>query len=84
MGQKEKLIKKLRSHPRDFTFAETERLLGYLGFVRDNKGKTSGSRVLFVNRRGAALMIHIPHPGNQLKAYQVKALIVMLEEEGLI
>ena len=84
MGQKEKLIKKLRSHPRDFTFAETERLLGYLGFVWDNKGKTSGSRVEFVNQRGAALMIHIPHPGNHLKAYQVKALISMLEEEGLI
>ena len=67
MGQREKLIKKLRSYPRDFTFAETERLLGYLGFVRDNKGKTSGSRVKFVGQSGAALMIHIPHPGNTLK-----------------
>lgn len=84
MGQKEKLMARLRSHPRDFTFMEAERLLGYLGFVRDNKRRTSGSRVQFVNQDGASIMIHIPHPGNQLKAYQVKALLLMLKKEGLI
>ena len=84
MGQKEKLIARLRPHPHDFTFAEAERPLGFLGFERNNKGATSGSRVKFVSRSGASLMIHIPHPGNQLKAYQVKALLSMLEEEGLI
>lgn len=40
MGQKEKLIARLRSNPR----------------------------------------VHIPHPGNQLKTYRVKALSSMLEE----
>jgi len=84
MGQKEKLMVRLKSHPCDFTFVEAERLLGYLGFVRDNKRRTSGSRVQFVNQDGASIMIHIPHPGNQLKAYQVKALLLMLEKEGLI
>lgn len=29
-------------------------------------------------------MIHLPHPGNQLRVYQVKALLEMLEKEGLI
>lgn len=29
MGQKEKLIERLLSRPKDFTFEETETLLGY-------------------------------------------------------
>ena len=30
------------------------------------------------------MSIHMPHPGNELKAYQLNALIDMLEREGLI
>ena len=30
MGQKEKLIRRLKERPRDFTFEEAETLLGYL------------------------------------------------------
>ena len=59
-------------------------LLRYLGFERSNKGATSGSRVLFVRKDGGALWIHIPHPGKELHSYQVKELIKMLEQEGLI
>ncbi len=40
MGKKEKLIEKLKSNPKDFTFEEMETLLTALGFVRFNKGKT--------------------------------------------
>ena len=32
MGQKEKLIKKLKSKPKDFTFDEAETLLGYFTY----------------------------------------------------
>ncbi len=84
MGQKEKLIKRLRSHPRDFTFDEAQTLLRYLGFKRSNKGATSGSRVLFTRSKGGVLWLHIPHPRKELRAYQVKELIAMLEREGLI
>ena len=49
MGQKEKLIQQLKSKPKDFTFNDAETLLNYLDYVRSNKGKTSGSRVVFVN-----------------------------------
>ena len=38
MGQKEKLIAKLRSRPKDFTFEEAETLLGFLSYERNNKG----------------------------------------------
>lgn len=84
MGTKEKLIRRLLSHPRDFTFEEAETLLHHLGFERSNKGKTSGSRVLFKRDLGGALWIHLPHPGRILHAYQIKELVSMLEREGLI
>ena len=84
MGQKEKLIARLRSHPHDFTFAEAERLLGFLGFERSNKGATSGSRVRFCSGSYGALDMHGPHPGNVLKPYQVRQLIETLERKGLI
>jgi hypothetical protein len=84
MGQKEKLIARLRSHPRDFTFIEVERLLGYLGFARSNKGATSGSRVRFVSDERGVIDMHRPHPGSELKPYQVRQLLEVLERKGLI
>ena len=47
MCQKEKLIEKLKSKPKTFTFEDAESLLGYFNYHRSNKGKTSGSRVMF-------------------------------------
>lgn len=84
MGQKENLVQRLRSKPKDFTFHEAETLLGYLDYERLDKGKTSGSRVMFVNETHGSILLHKPHPQNQLKAYQVKQLITILEQEGLI
>jgi hypothetical protein len=40
MGKKEKLIERLKSNPRDFTFEEMQTLLTYLGFELSNKGRT--------------------------------------------
>ena len=84
MGQKEKLIKKLKSKPRDFTFEEAETLLGYLAYVRSNKGKTSGSRVMFTSADHDSILLHKPHPRKELLEYQVKQLREKLEQEGLI
>ena len=84
MGKKEKLIQRLKSRPKDFTFDEAEILLGYLSYSRSNKGKTSGSRVMFTSERHAAILLHKPHPGNKLKGYQVSQLLDILEQENLI
>ena len=84
MGQKEKLIQRLRSKPKDFTFEDAETLLGYLSYVRSNKGKTSGSRVIFNSEDHGSILLHKPHPQNELKSYQVKQLLEILEQEGLI
>ena len=84
MGKKEKLIQRLKTKPKDFTFDEAETLLGYLSYSRSNKGKTSGSRVIFTSAEHAAILLHRPHPGNELKGYQVQQLIETLEQENLI
>lgn len=84
MGQKEKLIKRLKSKPRDFTFEEAELLLRYFAYARSNKGRTSGSRVMFVSDEHAPILLHKPHPRKELLEYQIKQLIEALEEEGLI
>ena len=47
MGRKEKLIKELKKRPKTFAFADAESLLNYLDFVRSDKGRTSGSRIMF-------------------------------------
>ena len=44
MGQKDKLIRRIKEMPRDFTFDDAVTLLGYLGYESSNKGKTSGSQ----------------------------------------
>lgn len=84
MGQKEKLIEHLKSKPKDFTFNDAETLLGYFDYKRSNKGKTSGSRVMFVSDKHPPIMLHKPHPRKELLSYQIKQLIDILEQEGLL
>lgn len=85
MGQKEKLIKKIKSMPKDFTFEEAETLLGYFSYHRSNKGKTSGSRVIFTSEKHSSkILLHKPHPRKELLQYQLKQLVAQLEQEGLI
>ena len=83
MSKKEKLIIRLKSMPADFTFEEMRTLLELLGFKMSNKGKTGGSRVKFV-RNGIPIMLHKPHPRNELLKYQIKQIIEILEKEDLI
>ena len=83
MGQKEKLVRRLKERPRDLTFEEAETLLGHLGF-RSDKGRTSGSRVMFSSPEHGTILLHKPHPQKELKGYQVKQLVDFLEQEGLI
>ena len=84
MGQKEKLIEQLKRRPKTFTFHDAEVLLAYLEFTKSNKGKTSGSRVMFSSEEHGSILLHKPHPQKELKEYQVKQLRELLEQEGLI
>lgn len=84
MSKKEKLIARIKTRPRDFTFEEASTLLAELGFQMSNKGKTSGSRTMFVSPDHPQIMLHKPHPRNTLAVYQIKQLLEFLEQEKLI
>lgn len=83
MGKLEKMIMRLKSMPKDYTFDEMQALLSALGFALSNKGKTSGSRVKFC-KDGIIIILHKPHPRKELLTYQIKQVIETLSEEGLI
>lgn len=86
MSQKEKLIRRVRSNPKDFTFQELEKLMCELEIAKLSPGKTTGSSVKFSNGE-FGLFLHRPHPGNVLKPYQVKdvnAFLDLLEGKGLL
>jgi len=83
MSQKDKLIARLVSKPRDFSFNEAKSLLELCGYTMSNAGRASGSRICFT--RGKKIFrMHKPHPRKELLAYQVKELIDELKQEGLI
>ncbi len=84
MSQKDKLIHKLKMKSKNFTYEDAETLLRYLGYNCSNKGKTSGSRVIFVSTEHGPIRFHKPHPRKELLEYQIKQLIEHLEQEGLI
>lgn len=73
---------KLKSLSRNITYADMVTLLEHYGYVQDNKGKTSGSRVRFVCDGHADLLLHRPHPQKELKEYVIKDLHELIKQEG--
>lgn len=84
MGTKDKLRERFLKMPSDFTFDEMERLLEEYGYEKGNKGKTSGSRIIFKNGAKRPIMLHKPHPGNIVKEYAMKQVLEDLKEAGFI
>lgn len=84
MSRKDKLVTKLQRKPKDFTWNELVTLLNALGYRELKRGKTGGSRRRFVHDSAALISLHEPHPGNELKAYQVELILETLTQEDLI
>jgi hypothetical protein len=85
MSRQDKLIKRLLRNPKDFSYDELKSLLNGLGYSESNKGKTSGSRVAFINKINSHIIhLHKPHPKNILKSYQVGLIIEELKKQNLL
>ncbi len=85
MGRNDKLLERIRRKPKDFTYDELRRLLAGLQCIEDTSGRTSGSRVAFIHQPTQAILrLHRPHPGNELKAYQVDNVLEFLKSIGVI
>jgi hypothetical protein len=79
MSRREKLIVRFLTMPSDFHYDEMVKLLGHFDFHEVKKGKTSGSRIKFINPEGVPIMLHKPHPTGILKHYQMKQIKEVLE-----
>ena len=80
MSKFDKQIKRLLSYPKDFTYNELKSLLSTFGY---NEVHCSGSRVCF-SKEGHKIKLHKPHPGNELKTYQLDLVISALTHQNLI
>ena len=49
MTKTNKLLERVKNALKDFSWAELSKLLKNMGYVEFNSGKTSGSRVRFIN-----------------------------------
>ena len=83
MSTKDKLIERFQKQPKDFTWQELVRLFGIFGYSINNKGKTSGSRVMF-ETEDETYIVHRPHPSNIIKEYSMKQILDYLIEKKLI
>ena len=64
---------------------ELDRLLLGLGYVRLKHGKTTDSKVGYMDpENGRVFSLHKPHPGNIMKEYAMKQVLDDLREAGLI
>ena len=85
MTKKDKLLKRLCTSPKDFTFEEMIAVFKCCGFELNNKGATSGSRIEFVNsEKELSYIMHKPHPSNIIKGYMMKQVISFPKRNGFL
>lgn len=84
MSQLDKILIKIKNNPKSVTFDDMTYFLSALGYNKDNKGKTSGSRVIFIKDEKRIIMLHKPHPQKEMKAYAVRQVIDQLKGYGEI
>lgn len=84
MTKYDRIKRKVANGSGNLTFEEMASLLEHLGYQKDNKGRTSGSRVRFYKTSSQAIILHKPHPRKTLLSYQVKQLRDELKKEGLL
>lgn len=84
MGRKDKLLEKLKSKPKSFTWDEAKAVMTACGFDLMN-ARGGGSGRMFVNRTTKQkVRLHEPHPQNTLLPYMLDALIDALKDAGEI
>lgn len=87
MGRIDTLIAKLCASPTpaNFKFSDLRKIMAHFGYVESNKGATSGSRVKFYHPvTKAILLLHKPHPGDEMAKAAVESVVTFLKEHGHI
>ena len=85
MSRIDTLLNKLcgKPTPANFRFSELRKVMSYFGYLESNKGATSGSRVKFYHpKTKAVLLIHKPHPGDEMVKAAVDSVVRFLKGKG--
>jgi len=83
MSQKEDLLNRIKSKPKDFTVPEMDSLMAKCGCEKKNRGKTSGSAVAYKHlATGSIFKCHLPHPQKEFPAYVIEQAIAFLTGVG--
>lgn len=81
MSQKDALIARLKSKPKDFTISELDSLMSKCGCRKSNRGKTSGSAIAYIHiQTNQILRFHTPHPKKELKRYMIDDVLDFLKD----
>jgi hypothetical protein len=85
MSKHEKLIRKLLSNSKNFTYEELVTLLRGFGYTAEKRGRSSGSAVMFYNNElNDKIMLHKPHPQKELKKYILNLIIEKLKNNKML
>ena len=81
MTKQDKLLASLRN-TKTFKWAKVETLFAQLGYQQK---EMAGSRVRFFNQgTGAYILLHCPHPENEVKGGALKSIKEHLKSEGYL
>lgn len=82
MSQREKLLDRFLSKPKDFTYDEVKKLLSGYGYT-EKQG--SGARVVFRNAElQSSIKLHKPHPDKIIKRYVLSLIEDELKAQQLL
>lgn len=84
MTKAEKLLQKLtrKPVPKDIKFEEVRICLERLGYEQHTKGKTSGSRVIFIDSQKRVIQLHKSHGSDPIKPKALNYVIESLLDHG--
>lgn len=87
MAKIDALLDKLcvKPTPANFRFADIRKVMSHFGYLESNKGATSGSRVKFYHpETKAVLLLHKPHPGDEMAKAAIDSVVKFLVDHGHI
>lgn len=84
MSRKDKLIEKLLSRPKTFTWGDATALMKACGFTLLSARGGGSGRMFVHNVTRQKVRLHEPHPQNTLLPYMVRELVNALTEAGEI
>ena len=86
LSQFEKLWDRFLLVPSDFTYDELRKIMKHYGYSENNKGKTSGSRVVFIKRddvEKTTIFLHKPHGSDAyVRKAAIRSIIAAMERNG--